>query len=488
MESKSYAFIVIALVLGLIGGYFAGSMPLQEQINSIQLQLTDQEQQISELQSSIGLLETIIEEQNITIHGLQTTISEKNGEIYELNSAVYERNDHIGFLQGVIAELESIHIQKDAIIGSLEDMIAELQNEINNLNMILLTEFQIEDIEWNVNENQLIVTVRNTGQYLTLIEFISVRKNVEGSLFETQEVAPPIELQVENVTVINWGGVDADLKLEQGSSYVVRVTCSTGFYYDLPFSIPAPQEPPKYTQIKIVNLVWDINSDTATISVKNTGTQTANIVSISAYTDSSGWIIDNSTNATGTINIGQTAQFVLDLGNLGWDIQSGDEYLVRVTCSTGYYTEKYSTVADPTETNLVKNGGFETGDLSNWVTSGNTVKVVSSGAYEGSYCLEIGGNAEIKQTLSQTSIKKITFWAKCSNPSESSYIVIFFKGAGSFSTTIGPISNSWQKFEATSTISYNELVFSTTDEDYPDPELGYIYPETKLIDNITITP
>lgn len=45
-------------------------------------------------------------------------------------------------------------------------------------------------MEWNVNENMLIVTVRNTGNYSTLIEFISVRRNVEGSNFETQVVLP----------------------------------------------------------------------------------------------------------------------------------------------------------------------------------------------------------------------------------------------------------------------------------------------------------
>ena len=330
METKSYAFLVIALVVGLIGGYLVGSMPLQQQINGLQLQLDEQDQTIIELQASVG--------------GLEATVEEQDFQIGELEGAIHERNEHIGFLQEVIVELEAVSEQKESHISSLEGMIGGLEEEINRLRMILLTEIQIDDVEWNVNENMLMVTVRNTGSYSALVEFLSVRRNIEGSTFETQEVLPPREIEVEEATVINWGGPDAGLTLQQGASYVVRVTCSTGFYYEIVISIPAPQEPPRYTQIRILSVTWDAAADTATVVAKNTGTQTATIESINAYTDGAGWVKDNSTDATGTLNIEQTGEFIFDAAYHGWDVLPGDEFIIRVTCSTGFYAETFSTV------------------------------------------------------------------------------------------------------------------------------------------------
>jgi hypothetical protein len=65
-----------------------------------------------------------------------------------------------------------------------------------------------------------------------------------------------------------------------------------------------------------------------------------------------------------------------------------------------------ATVTVVTVTNPVVNGGFESGSLSPWTTSGTTAEsVVSTGCHTGSYCARLGsttatnGNSNIAQTF-----------------------------------------------------------------------------------------
>ena len=117
----------------------------------------------------------------------------------------------------------------------------------------------------------------------------------------------------------------------------------------------------------------------------------------------------------------------------------------------------------------MRNSGFETGDFTDWISSAQdeNVTIVNGVAYEGSYCLEINGESSVGQPISQTTTGNLTFWAKCSRSSDSSYIVIFFYGTDAYSITVGPISGIWNKYEVESSIAYDELLFSTTETDYP---------------------
>jgi hypothetical protein len=501
LETKIVGYIFVALFIGSIGGYIISSSPLHQEINTLEGQLVQQSQQISDFQASINELESADAENMLMINSLENTITEleetiqvlesniieKDNTVWELEEGLNQRNEHIALLTEIIAELETFVTLKNGYIENLEGIIIELEQNIEALHTILLTEIQISDITWSVNENRLNVTIENTGSYSTLVELISVRRNIEESIFETQAINPPIELHVNESAQLSWGGSEENLTLQQGNAYTVRVTCSTGFSYETIISIPAPEEPPKYTQMRIISVTWDLDADTASIRVRNTGTQTATIVQIGAYNDEMGWRYDN---LTQVIGIGQSLTFVFDFGSIVWDVQEDEEYILRVKCNTGFRAEKLSTTPILPETNLVNNGGFEKGDLTGWTPSTPTVNISirSGGAYEGSYSVEIGGFSKISQTFSQSTSNSVIFWAKCSNPSDVSSLAVTFwmDDVFSYRLTVGPIDGTWSRFEVYPTEEYNEISFSTYDDSYPDP--GSLDPEPKLIDNISITP
>ena len=78
--------------------------------------------------------------------------------------------------------------------------------------------------------------VRNTGSVDAVIESISIRSNQAGSLFT----------MIEDASVAKTIGVGSHILVgpatftwETSTSYVIRVTTTTGFYYEAVFTSPS---------------------------------------------------------------------------------------------------------------------------------------------------------------------------------------------------------------------------------------------------------
>jgi archaeal type IV pilus assembly protein PilA len=90
------------------------------------------------------------------------------------------------------------------------------------------TQVRIDGVEF-IDSTHILVTVRNTGSIDAQIESVWVRTNTAGSAWDKVAKEP-----AQPVLVGKAGDVAATLAvtLADNASYVVRVTTSSGFYYE----------------------------------------------------------------------------------------------------------------------------------------------------------------------------------------------------------------------------------------------------------------
>lgn len=94
------------------------------------------------------------------------------------------------------------------------------------------TQVRVELIEWDLDHNRAIVTVRNTGSVDATITSIGMKKMGESGFTTSTENLPTIRIEAKSDII--WDKAS----LERGTQYVVRVTCSTGFYYETVATTP----------------------------------------------------------------------------------------------------------------------------------------------------------------------------------------------------------------------------------------------------------
>jgi hypothetical protein len=94
---------------------------------------------------------------------------------------------------------------------------------------------RIEMVKWDVDSGIVTVTVRNTGSVTATIESIGIRENLAGAPWYTDETADAVKsIDVGGTRDLVWDetGASATGLLDDGKSYVIRVTCTTGLYYE----------------------------------------------------------------------------------------------------------------------------------------------------------------------------------------------------------------------------------------------------------------
>jgi flagellin-like protein len=101
------------------------------------------------------------------------------------------------------------------------------------------TQVRIDSVVWDLTSSPqtIIATVRNTGSVPASIETISVRLSASGSTWYATDVSTAMD--AGDTTDVTWDGTVAGHTLLNSQSYVIRVTCSTGFYYEMTTVSPA---------------------------------------------------------------------------------------------------------------------------------------------------------------------------------------------------------------------------------------------------------
>jgi hypothetical protein len=185
MEAKAYALILIALIVGVIGGYVAGSMPFQNQVQTTPLPSVEIESfqdvlnDLEHLGCSIVNVTEVSEGKGI---GILVEYSEFREVAYNKKIVFIKYENEIPFLFTFFDD--SVIVWNASELGYLPSEPSQQAQ----------TQVRIDTVAWDVTGDSVTITVRNTGSIPAQIESISVRTNVGGSDFHTldEDVSPHI--------------------------------------------------------------------------------------------------------------------------------------------------------------------------------------------------------------------------------------------------------------------------------------------------------
>jgi hypothetical protein len=219
-----------------------------------------------------------------------------------------------------------------------------------------------------------------------------------------------------------------------------------------------------------------------------------------------GWatatLADNTTGATTT-----PLQQVCDPSS-GWTpvivkVKAGHSYTLTLTSQGDGFFSTYAVFDDvtlaPAGTNPIKNGGFETGSFTGWVTGGPATSIVSSGQRSGNDAAQAGsdtgsdGTSTIAQTFTAAAgDTAVTFWFNSScqgfNDGDGASATLTDNTAHTTSTALAPdclfFNFDWAQATAALTPGHSyTLTLASTDTSY---SADFPYPTTTLFDDVSV--
>jgi len=102
------------------------------------------------------------------------------------------------------------------------------------------TQVRIDTVSWDVDNDTLDVVIRNTGSVGATIESVALRLSSTGSSFVSNQYTTGNSIPTATTITLTWDEpVANDGFLADLTEYVIRVTTTTGFQYELVATSPA---------------------------------------------------------------------------------------------------------------------------------------------------------------------------------------------------------------------------------------------------------
>jgi hypothetical protein len=222
-----------------------------------------------------------------------------------------------------------------------QNHISDLEGQITELNEQLKVRVRIEKISWPPNAVK--VEVRNTGSAIAIIESISVRVNETDAAWyvDTSNDATG-SLAIGDTEEFFWDETDASAEgyLEPDSAYIIRVNCTTGFSDEV-IRTSAGQSQQAQTAVRIDNVEFNATTDEVVVTVRNIGSITAEVVSVSVRETGSSYVTEM---VSVSIPVGSAQHMAVDFSG-SFDIVAGSHYDVKVVTSTGFENVKTNLIA-----------------------------------------------------------------------------------------------------------------------------------------------
>jgi peptidoglycan hydrolase CwlO-like protein len=226
METKIYAFLLITLIIGLVGGYIVGSISQQSQAPALDGEIDAKNEQIATLQSEVQSLNNQIESKNEQITTLQTEVQNieeqidaKNSQISNLQTEVQSLNNQINAKNEQIATLQTEVQSLNDQISTKNQQIAALESEVNGLRVSV----EVEGIVWDVAADTASIAIRNTGGVNVTITSINLQETYPGAPW-VPDTSPDATgwINVGENKVFVWDG-SAVYDLLPATSYAIQI-------------------------------------------------------------------------------------------------------------------------------------------------------------------------------------------------------------------------------------------------------------------------
>jgi len=107
------------------------------------------------------------------------------------------------------------------------------------------TQVRIDNVAWTISgtlKDTALLTIRNTGSIAAEIESISIRLNKAGETAYLQKYTTANSIDIGETKPMTWDSTAALATVDYvtySSSYVIRVTTRTGFYYEMVATTPS---------------------------------------------------------------------------------------------------------------------------------------------------------------------------------------------------------------------------------------------------------
>jgi peptidoglycan hydrolase CwlO-like protein len=224
METKIFAVILIMLIIGLVGGYFVGSITQNDQVPSYEDELDSKNQQIASLQTEVQDLQDQLDDKNTEITNLETEIqaldeqSSAGSQITNLQETIQTLNSQISTLQ---SEVQSLNNQ----INTKNQQISDLEAEVESLQVSV----EIEEVTWDTAADTVNVTVRNTGGVTVTVGAISLKETSEETWHTDTSTAATGTINAGEAEILMWDGAGIGFDLLPATSYSIQVDYSSNY-------------------------------------------------------------------------------------------------------------------------------------------------------------------------------------------------------------------------------------------------------------------
>jgi chromosome segregation ATPase len=225
MDTKIYATILIMLIIGLVSGYFIGSITQQEQAPNSEEELESKNQQIASLQTEVQDLEDQIDSKNDQITNLQTEIQTVQDQVNAKSSQITSLQDEIQTLNSRISSLQSEVQDLNNQINTKNQQIADLEAEVETMRISV----EIEEVTWDAAADTVNVTVRNTGGLNVTAGAISLREASEETWHTDTSTAATGTINAGEAEVLMWDGAGIGFDLLPATSYSIQVDYSSNY-------------------------------------------------------------------------------------------------------------------------------------------------------------------------------------------------------------------------------------------------------------------